>query len=140
MKIAVVTNDGDFVSQHFGRSRYYKIYTIEDNTIKGSELRERGTGHFAQPPTGERTHHQDAQADPQGRHGYGEEARNKHAAMAAEIGDCQVLIAGGMGSGAYEHFKSAGLEVILTDYASIEEAVTALIEGKIRNLADERTD
>jgi len=30
--------------------------------------------------------------------------------------------------------------VILTDYASIEEAVTALVEGKIRNLVAERTD
>ncbi len=140
MKVAVVTNDGDFVSQHFGRSRYYKIYTIEDNAIKGAELRERGTGHFAQQQSGAQTHNHSTQDDPQGRHGYGEEARDKHATMAAEIGDCQVLIAGGMGSGAYEHFKAAGLEVILTDYASIEEAVTALVEGKIRNLVAERTD
>ena len=140
MKVAIVTNEGDFVSQHFGRSRYYKIYTIENNAIQGTEMRERGTGHFAQQQPSSHTHHDSTQDDPQGRHGYGEEARNKHAAMAREIADCQVLIAGGMGSGAYEQFKAAGLDVILTDYASIEEAVTALMEGKIRNLADERTD
>ena len=41
MKVAIVTNDGEYVSQHFGRSRYYKIYTIEDNQIKNVELRGR---------------------------------------------------------------------------------------------------
>ncbi|HDL79036.1 MAG TPA: dinitrogenase iron-molybdenum cofactor biosynthesis protein, partial [Bacteroidetes bacterium] len=64
----------------------------------------------------------------------------RHGMMAAEISDCDILIAGGMGSGAYESFKAAGLEVILTDYDSIEEAVTGYIEGKIKNLYEERTD
>jgi len=139
MKVAIVTNDGDFISQHFGRSRYYKIYTIEDNAVTSSELRERGSGHFARQPSGAPEHSHGPHENPQDGHGYGAEARDKHATMAAEISDCQVLIAGGMGAGAYEHFKAAGLEVILTDYASIEEAVTAWMEGKIRNLASERT-
>ena len=60
--------------------------------------------------------------------------------MAAEIGDCDVLIAGGMGAGAYESFRRAGLNVMLTDIVWIEEAVTALMEGKLKNLANERTD
>ena len=137
MKIAVVTNDGDYVSQHFGRSRYFKIYTIEGNRIKGTEMRERGTGHFArQPQTDVHEPHQ----DPLGRHGFGAEAQSRHAMMAAEISDCDVLIAGGMGAGAYESFKAGGLKVILTDYDSIEEAVTAYMEGKIKNLYEERTD
>lgn len=46
MKVAIVTNDGEYVSQHFGRSRYYKIYTIENNEIQNVEMRERGTGHL----------------------------------------------------------------------------------------------
>jgi len=137
MKIAVVTNDGDYVSQHFGRSRYFKIYTVEDGKVKSTEMREWGTGHFARQPQGE-THepHQDSQ----GRHGFGAEAQGRHSMMAAEIGDCDVLIAGGMGAGAYESFKAAGLNVILTDNDSIEVAVTATMEGKIKNLYEERTD
>ena len=139
MKVAIVTNDGEYVSQHFGRSRYYKIYTIENNEIKNVEMRERGTGHFAQGQT--QTHeHGHTQADPQGRHGYGPDADRRHAGMAAEIADCDVLLAGGMGSGAYESFKRAGLDVMLTDIVWIEEAVTALMEGKLKNLANERTD
>ncbi|RLD16228.1 dinitrogenase iron-molybdenum cofactor biosynthesis protein [candidate division KSB1 bacterium] len=138
MKVAIVTNDGEYVSQHFGRSRYYKIYTIEDNEIKNVEMRERGTGHYAQQP---QTHtHSHTTEDPSGRHGYGADADLKHASMAAEIADCDVLIAGGMGSGAYESFKRAGLNVILTDIMWIEETVTALMENKLKNLANERTD
>jgi len=100
-------------------------------------MRERGTGHFARQPQGE---FHEPHKDSQGRHGFGADAQSRHSMMAVEIGDCDVLIAGGMGAGAYESFKSAGLNVILTDYESIEDAVTATIEGKTKNLFEERTD
>lgn len=138
MKVAIVTNDGRTISQHFGRSRYYKIVTIENGVVTESALRERGTGHFA--PQQQARPDEQEHRDPQGRHGYGAEARGRHSMMAAEIADCDVLIAGGMGSGAYESFKAAGLNVILTDYQDIEESVSALIEKKIHNLVEERTD
>lgn len=138
MKIAVVTNDGDFVSQHFGRSRYYKIYTVEDGQYLGTEMRDRTIGHYGeQGHTSSHSHGEDT--DARG-HGYSRDAQDKHTLMARQISDCDVLIAGGMGSGAYEQFRAAGLEVVLTDYESIEEAVTAYVEGKIKNLADQRTD
>jgi len=137
MKIAVVTNDGETISQHFGRSRYYKIHTIEDSKVTDTEMRERGTGHFAQQPQAfDHAPHQDLM----GRHGYGQAAASRHAQMAAEIADCDVLIAGGMGMGAYESFKSAGLDVILTDRYSIDDAVRAYIDGNLENLFQERTD
>lgn len=139
MKIAVVSSDGESVSQHFGRSRYYKIFTIEEKKVTGSEMRERGTGHFA-PGGQNHDAHEDGHIDPQGRHGFGADASNRHRSMAAEIGDCDVLIAGGMGAGAYESFKGAGLEVILTDNFEIESAVQAYINGTIKNLYMERTD
>lgn len=137
MKIAIVTNDGETISQHFGRSRYYKIYSIENNKVVGHELRERGVGHFArQQPQPFHEPHQDQT----GRHGYGAEAASRHAAMAAEISDCNVLIAGGMGMGAYESFQSAGLEVIMTDKVNTDEAVNAYLAGNLKNLVQERTD
>ncbi len=135
MKIAVVTLDGKTVSQHFGRSPYYSIMTVENGEVKTRELRERRTGHFA--PQG---HQHGSDVDERGRHGYGAEARMSHATMAQEISDCQVLIAGGMGSGAYENFRESGLNVVLTDIQLIEEAVKAYIAGNLRNLANDRTD
>ncbi len=135
MKIAVVTIDGNTVSQHFGRSPYYSVVTVENGEVKSGELRERRTGHFA--PQGPQ-HGSDL--DERGRHGYGAEARMSHATMAQEIADCQVLIAGGMGSGAYENFREAGLEVILTDKQLIGDAINAYISGTLKNLVNERTD
>ncbi len=140
MKIAIVTVDGETVSQHFGRSRYYKIYTIEENDPVDMEMRERGTGHFAQGRSHvHEVHHEHTHPQGQG-HGYGSEADSKHASMAREIADCDVLVAGGMGRGAYESFRNAGLEVILTDLQDINDVVNAYVKGELKNLADERTD
>ena len=135
MKIAVVTVDGKAISQHFGRSPYYSIVMVENGEIKSQVLRERRTGHFA---SGGPQHGGDF--DERGRHGYGAEARASHATKAQEISDCQVLIAGGMGSGAYENFREAGLEVILSDMHLIDDAVKAYLAGNLRHLVNERTD
>ncbi len=137
MKIAIVTMDGETVSQHFGRSPYYKIYTFEEGDPVSAEMRRRGTGHFAPDAKGNEhamNHHADARG-----HGYDEGARMRHTMMAAELRDCDVLIAGGMGRGAYESFRRAGLEVILTDLLDINDVVNAWMRGELNNLAAERT-
>jgi len=140
MKVAIVTDDGDYVSQHFGRAKYYKIYTIEDGAVTETEMRQRGTGHHAPNANQqEQQQHQATEADSAEGHGYTADAVNKHRSMAAEIADCKALIAGGMGSGAYESFTSAGLDVIMTKFSWTEEAITAYIENKIENLVEQRT-
>ena len=37
MKIAVITEDGSTVSQHFGRAPYYTVLTVEDSNSKPGE-------------------------------------------------------------------------------------------------------
>ncbi len=135
MKIAIVTLDGRTISQHFGRSPYYIIYTIENNEIVAQELRKRGTGHFA--PNQE--HHHEENHDHSQGHGVGAEADRKHATMAQEIADCDVLIAGGMGIGAYNSFTNAGLKVIMTDEVSASEATAKYLKGELANLHQQRT-
>jgi predicted Fe-Mo cluster-binding NifX family protein len=56
--------------------------------------------------------------------------------MAQSIDDCQVLIAGGMGWGAYESLKSRGIETIVTDVENIDEAVRLYVEGDLPNLME----
>lgn len=51
--------------------------------------------------------------------------------MASTISDCQVLLAGGMGVGAYHSLKEAGIQPIITDIIGIEEAVKEFLEEKI---------
>jgi len=43
--------------------------------------------------------------------------------MAEAISDCQIVLAGGMGWGAYESMKSYNIESIVTDVKNIDEAV-----------------
>ncbi len=152
MKVAIVTTDGKTVSQHFGRSPYFKIFTIENAQIVDEQMRERGTGHVAQTRENEAhafAHHghhgQCSEGHGRGKHeqkahGYGPDADSKHTAMAAEIADCDILVAGGMGRGAYESFSRAGLKVILTDAINIEDVVKGLLDGSLQNLATARVD
>ena len=51
--------------------------------------------------------------------------------MLTPILDCQVLLAGGMGQGAYDGLKQAGVQPILTDIRDIEQAVKAYLDGTL---------
>ncbi len=51
MKIAVITDDGNTVSQHFGRAPYYLVVTVENKQIVDRQLRDKlGHAHFANEP------------------------------------------------------------------------------------------
>jgi predicted Fe-Mo cluster-binding NifX family protein len=41
MKIAVITDDGKTISQHFGHAPYYLVVTVENNKIIDRELRDK---------------------------------------------------------------------------------------------------
>ena len=128
MKIAAITEDGTTISQHFGRAPFYVVVTVEEGKIVSQETRAK-TGHhtFA-------AHHPDLA--PGERHGYDTGSQVRHTSMAETIADCQVLIAGGMGWGAYESLKSRNIEPIVTDVGTIEEAVRLYLEGKLLNLME----
>lgn len=127
MKIAAVTEDGITISQHFGRAPFYVVVTVEDGQIVGREQRAKlGHGHFA----GESHAEHGPESDPRG-HGFDPAAQDRHARMAAAISDCDVLLARGMGAGAYYSMEKAGIKPILTDISSIDQAVQAVISGVI---------
>jgi predicted Fe-Mo cluster-binding NifX family protein len=127
MKIAAVSDDGVTISQHFGRALFYVVITVEEGQIIGREIREKmGHAHFA----GE--HHHGHGADPRG-HGFDPAAQSRHARMIEAIADCDVLLARGMGAGAYESLRQAGIRPIITDIARIDDAVQAYLEGKLED-------
>jgi predicted Fe-Mo cluster-binding NifX family protein len=129
MKIAAITEDGATVSQHFGRAPYYLVLTVEDGKVISKEKRDKAGHHtFAAG--------QHPDTVPGERHGYDAGAQSRHATMAQSIDDCQVLIAGGMGWGAYESLRSRGIETVVTDVEDIEEAVKLYLAGKLPNLME----
>jgi len=118
MKIAAVSEDGVSVAQHFGRAPYYVVVTVEEGRVVKSETRSKVS-------------HRDfaggGDADP------GPQA--KHQAMGTVIADCQALLAGGMGSGAFAGLQALGIEPVLTDEPDIVTAALRYAAGELPNLA-----
>jgi predicted Fe-Mo cluster-binding NifX family protein len=126
MKIAAVTEDGNTISQHFGRAPYYAVITIEDGQITQREIRGKlNHSHAAHHGHEEHTHL------PGRPHGYDPASQDRHQQMAAVINDCEALLCRGMGMAAYESIRSAGIRPIVTDIAAIDQAVQAYLDGAI---------
>lgn len=127
MKIAVVTDDGVTVSQHFGLARYYAVLAVEGQRVLGREMLDRsGT----LPPVDEHQPHQGLTGEIDC-HGTGTAAAAAHLRMVRPIQGCEVLLARGMSWSARECLLGAGIRPILTDLESLEEAVQAYLEGTI---------
>lgn len=125
MKIAVITEDGKTISQHFGRAPYYLVVNVENDQPTQRELREKlGHNKFNSEPNHEEHHHQ-------GEHGQDEISHGKHIQMAGAISDCQVVICGGMGFGAYESMRRLNIQPIVTDLSDIDAAIQAYLAGTL---------
>jgi predicted Fe-Mo cluster-binding NifX family protein len=123
MKIAVITENEQTVSQHFGRAPYYLVFSIEGGMVVNRERRDK-LGHNQFSAAGTEAHHQEP-------HGLDKSSHGKHAQMAGSISDCQVVICGGMGLGAYESMRRLNIIPIVTDMLDIEMAVQTYIDGKL---------
>lgn len=129
MKVAAISDDEVNISQHFGRAPFYVVITVAEGKIVAKETRSKAGHHtFAahQPPK---------LADGE-RHGYDEGSRTRHESMAEAISDCQVVLAGGMGWGAYEAMQGYGMKPIVTDVKNIDEAVELYLAGRLPNLME----
>ena len=116
IKLAIPTDDGETISSHFGQAQYFRILTVENGQAGASELRAKAS-------------HQ---------HGDHSHAAGVHPgqAMVESISDCQVLLAGGMGSPAFAKASAAGLQVILTREKKIDAAVQRYLAGTLENEPD----
>lgn len=129
MKVAVITDDGKSISRHFGRAQHYLVATVEDGEIVDRELRDKlGHHNFSNEPHGPH--------NPGQPHGFDSAAHNKHQRMAESISDCEAVICGGMGAGAYRSMVEGGIKPVVTDLTSIDEAVMAYVKGTIIDRVD----
>jgi predicted Fe-Mo cluster-binding NifX family protein len=146
-KIAAITDDGQTISQHFGRAALYLVATIENGQIVNRELRDKlGHAHFTEqshsPEQPGRRRGGEAAAYKQSgeaglrQHGLDAASHDKHLQMAAAIRDCQALLCRGMGRGAYESMQTIGIRPVVTDIAAIDEAVMAYVKGELVDRVD----
>lgn len=126
MKIAVATADGVSISQHFGQSTGFIVFEVEGKGVKHRESR-----------TNEQTPHaqgicQHGHDQPQGQHGQG---AHNHAGILTMIGDCEVVLCGGMGGGAAQALRQAGIRpVILPMAGSADDVVSQYLNGTVREV------
>ncbi|MDI9547016.1 MAG: NifB/NifX family molybdenum-iron cluster-binding protein [Chloroflexota bacterium] len=132
MKIAAVTDDGKTISAHFGRARAYVVVTVEDGKATERELRSKVGHHdFVHEPH-EHGEHEHEHEHGRG-HGWGAEAEGRHARMFAAIADCDVLLARGMGQGAYAGLQQAGIRPFVTTVEDIDAAVQSYLDGGLED-------
>jgi hypothetical protein len=91
----------------------------------GQVTLEPGHAHFA-----DGTHEGDSSTGQP--HGFGPAVHNRHVQMGEAIADCQALLCGGIGA-----WLGVASMPVVTDLASIDEAVMAYVEGHIVDHTDQ---
>ena len=115
MKIAIASDDGINIASHFGRTRGFIIFNIEDASISMQHYRDNTfTGHA------------------RGLAGQGHEI-DRHAPIIDALKDCNVIIAKGMGRRIYDDLQHAGKEVIITDEDDAKYATELYIRDQLVN-------
>ncbi|HSL42629.1 MAG TPA: NifB/NifX family molybdenum-iron cluster-binding protein [Anaerolineales bacterium] len=123
MKIAVITDDSESISAHFGRAQYYKVFTIEDGQVVNRETRPKANhNQFS------REHHHEHHGE---QHGTDAASEHRHSLMMEPISDCQVVLVRGMGMGAFNKLSSSGIRPIITEISNIESAVASYLAGTL---------
>lgn len=118
MRIAVASEDGVSISYHFGRSRCFLVFEVEDKKIVGQSLRDNTFTAHARGECREGAAH----AHPH--HGHGP--------IVAALADCEVVLCHGMGWRAAEDLKQKGIQAfVVQGEMSPEAAVNAYLAGEL---------
>jgi len=119
MKIAVPTQDGSSISQHFGRSRSFFVFEIDSKDIINRSIRDNKF-----------TAHAKGECDGGHDHDHG------HEDIVAALRDCHAVLCYGMGWRAAEDLKNGGIKAfVLREQMSPEEAVSHYINGELTESA-----
>ncbi|NLI16833.1 MAG: iron-molybdenum cofactor biosynthesis protein [candidate division Zixibacteria bacterium] len=120
MRIAVASDDGVSIAEHFGRCAGFIIYEYENDDIKEIENR---------PNTREHHHEQHDCANHENSHGA---TNHSHESFLAALGDCQIVICRGMGRRAINDLQAKGINpAIIAADITAREAVELLAAGKL---------
>lgn len=122
MKIAIPSNDNLNISNHFGKTKGFVICEIDTNNIIKKEYKQNTfTGHA------------------QGLH-HDNEHDHSHQGIFKAIGDCQTVIAGGMGKRLYNDFEKNNIKVFVTKETNIDDALKSFMNDTLENNSDDCCD
>lgn len=110
MKIAFPTRDYRTISGHFGKMNGLLFLTIDDGVEVGREQR-------------------DMSGMPMCRVGGGEKPKF----VSERLADCDVVIAGGMGTSMVDRIEATNTEVVITDIGMVDEALSSYLSETIEH-------
>lgn len=109
MKIAIASDDGKNISQHFGRAEGFKVYDVENGKVLSEEYRKNiGKSN-------------------------GECHSCNHAAMIENIKDCKFVISNGMGQRIFDDLTNNKITPFVTDEIVVDEALSKFILNSLEN-------
>lgn len=135
MKIAAASSDGERLSEHFGRSACFVVFTVTDGRITDAQVRSNTAGHHhdggkdagSHPPHGACHGHHDEPGHSEAH------VRHSHAGLLNLLCDCEAIICGGMGPRAATDLKRHGIKpVIAAAPLSAREVVEAYLAGTLQ--------
>ncbi len=120
MKIAIPSNDKINITGHFGRTKGFVICEVDNQKVINKEYKENNfTGHA------------------QGKHEESQHEHNhSHEGIFEAIGDCQMVVAGGMGRKLYDEFLQKNIKVFVTKEKNIDNALNLFFDGNLDNNSD----
>ena len=119
MKIAVASDNAVGIADHFGRSRYFLIFELQDGVIQRTEMRPNGHTAFARGECAGEGHEPHA-------------GGHDHAGIVGLLKDCEAVLSHGMGWRAAEALRANGIRPFMVAAPlSAEEAVRAYASGTL---------
>lgn len=117
MKVAVATDDGKVISSHFGRTKGFAIFDVDESgSIEMTYVENNFTNHalgFI---------HQDDSSH-----------NKKHERILRALIGCNIVISNGMGRKIYEDLMNAGIRPLITDETSVEHAMNLLLNNQLED-------
>jgi predicted Fe-Mo cluster-binding NifX family protein len=118
MKIAVATIDGISLSQHFGQSKGFVVFDVEDSTVRSREFRRN-----------EETPHNQGIC---GSNGENPQGAHSNAGIFELLNGCSVVLCGGIGGGAVQAMQANEIKpVILPGERSADDAMVIFLNGNL---------
>lgn len=129
MKIAIPSNDQSSICKHFGKAKGFVICEIEDNKIVAKNYKVNDfTGHVIGLANDKEHSHEHNHDHSHHQH--------SHSGILNAIGDCKVVIAGGMGRRLYADFEQNNIQVFVTQEDSLDKALDLFLSNSLDNNTD----
>ena len=122
MKIAIPSDEGTYLCQHFGRTLGFTIFEVADGRIVNQEYRPNTfTGHAL----GQHQEHQHHGAE------HEDHAQHSHGRIRNALNDCEVVIAGGMGRRLLDDLTDAGKRIYITTQLETRKAAEMFLADEL---------